>query len=86
MALENAKTPDVKPMGSPSGRHEKSPIDIVIADVLGGEGTGLEKGAGNKIPDPVKGGSPIGRHEKGSSTYGTGGTSQLGTNDPFADI
>jgi len=59
--LEKAKTPNVGPAGSPSGRHEKSPIEnLVKSDVFAGEGVGLE---GMMIPDPIKGNSPIGRHE-----------------------
>ena len=44
MALEDAITPDVKPLGSPAGRFQNSPLadttqgDLTSVDPLAGEG------------------------------------------------
>ena len=55
MALEDLKSSlnkgAGKPSSSPSGRHEKSPVNITTIDNLAGEGTGgLEKSKTLNVP------------------------------------
>ena len=55
MALEDLKSNlnigAGKPKSSPSGRHEKSPVNIPTIDNLAGEGTGgLEKSKVQNVP------------------------------------
>ncbi len=84
MALEDANTPEVTPLGSPDGRFTKSPLsDLMTPDKLAGEGAEI---TGMKGKDPLKQFSPVGRHNKESLTYGTGATSALDSNDPFGNL
>ena len=55
MALEDLKSSlnkgVGKPSSSPSGRHEKSPVNITTIDNLAGEGTGgLEQSKTQEVP------------------------------------
>jgi len=55
MALEDLKSSlnkgAGKPSSSPSGRHEKSPVNITTIDNLAGEGTGgLEQSKTQSVP------------------------------------
>ena len=55
MALEDLKSSlnkgAGKPSSSPSGRHEKSPVNITTVDNLAGEGTGgLEQSKTQSVP------------------------------------
>ncbi len=89
MALEDAITPDVKPLGSPAGRFQNSPLadttqgDLTSVDPLAGEGARI---TGIPGKDPLKRFSPVGRHEQQSNTFGTGNPSTLNDNDPFGNL
>ena len=91
MALEDAALPDIKPLGSPSGRFQSSPLAETSLgnlqarpDTLAGEDIGGV--AGSDIPLLQNDTTISGRHDGGSSTYGTYATAQLSQNDPFGDI
>ena len=92
MALEDAKTPDVKPLGSPVGRFAESPLaDTSMgsatydnpADKLAREGASV---TGIPGKDPLKRFSPVGRHNQESRTFGTGTPADLSINDPFGNL
>ena len=92
MALEDAKTPDVKPLGSPEGRFAESPLANTTmraytynnpADPLAGEGASI---TGIPGKDPLKRFSPVGRHNQESKTFGTGTPADLSKNDPFGNL
>jgi hypothetical protein len=93
MALEDAITPEIKPLGSPTGRFDHSPLgmttgdvtleDLTLADTLAGEGA---KVTGIPGQDPEKSYSPVGRHSQESTTFGTGTPAALSKNDPFGDL
>jgi hypothetical protein len=92
MALEDTALPNIKPLGSPSGRFDASPLAETslgnlqaTPDTLAGEDIGGIAG-GSNIPLLKNDTSISGRHDMGSSTYGTGGPTQLSQNDPFGDI
>jgi len=58
MALEDMKSSLAKgvgkPLGSPIGRHEKSPVELNKVDTLAGEKSGgLEKSPTQKVPKYV---------------------------------
>ena len=59
--LEKANTPKIGPAAGPTGRHEKSPVDIAKPDPFAGEGGGLESMIKSDV-GPI--GGPTGRHEK----------------------
>ena len=89
MALEDAITPEVNPLGSPKGRFEESPLamteqgDLVLVDQLAGEGAKI---TGIPGKDPEKNFSPVGRHNQESKTFGTGNPATLNNNDPFGNL
>ena len=95
-----SQLPDIKPLGSPMGRFEASPLadtkmgDLQKSDIFAGEGIGgLDKHP--TVPNPVKIPNEIdgkmvhphgSHHNTESTTFGTGKINSLSENDPFGNL